>query len=328
MQGNRTHSQIGVGLIEIMIALALGVIILLGVTEIASNNSLVRREIERSGRQIESAAYAIRLLESDLTNAAFWGERGAEGPGALSPMCPDDRAELALAMGYPLQGGSTGVGGVFNCPDVGNTIAPKDNTDYLAIRRANSCALGVTGCDEEETNFHIQVNSCYVSSSAIKPGYYLIGREGDPDITISDLVYTRRNCADEAPKYRFLNRIYYVNDAEQLVRAELEGTAYTETALVDGVELLRFEYGLDDDGDGQVDRFDFITDPNNSTWADVATVRVFLVVRNLEPSPGFIDDKTYKIAGTVYNVTTNQEFKRQLFTRTVSLRNVAGRREQ
>ena len=83
---NMKPSQQGIGLIEIMIALALGAIILLGVTEIATNNSRTRAELERAGRQIESATYALRMLESDLANAGYWGESGEQpAAGTLPP---------------------------------------------------------------------------------------------------------------------------------------------------------------------------------------------------------------------------------------------------
>ncbi len=120
--------QAGFGLIEIMISLALGVIIMLGVTQVATNNSETRYELERSARQIENAAYALREMESDITNAGFWGEMGVQ-PVVTSPplsppfpVCPDeacDRAtdddlsstscELNRAMGFPVQGGSASI---------------------------------------------------------------------------------------------------------------------------------------------------------------------------------------------------------------------------
>ena len=49
MASRYTDRSDGLGLIEIMIALALGVIIMLGVTEIATQNSLTRYELERTG---------------------------------------------------------------------------------------------------------------------------------------------------------------------------------------------------------------------------------------------------------------------------------------
>ena len=317
--------QAGFGLIELMISLLLGIIIMLGVTEIATRNSLTRAELERSGRQIESASYALRLFETDLVSAGYWGEMGEQAAGGtLPPVCPGLGLDLAVAAnelraatGYPVQGEDA---------LATSCVVPAAGTDFLAIRRVSSCALDTTGCGTAGSNFHLQVNSCFNPSDAAAalPGIdYLV--DENPD----DLDYTQRDCSTEAPKYRFVNRIYYINDDAQLVRAELEGSGagadYPNVPLVDGVEMMRFEYGLDNDGDGQVDVQ--TTAPSGAEWSDVAMVRVSLVVRNLEPSAGYADGKTYTLGGASYTVPAGFEgHRRQVYSRTISLRNVVGRR--
>ncbi len=315
----------GFSLIEVMVALALGVIVLLGVTQIFGTNSQTRMEIERTGRQIESGSYALGLIESDLTSAGFWGEAGEQPAAAtLPPVCPGLGADLTAAatelqdaMGYPLQG-QAGL--------TGTCITPKTGSEFLAIRRAASCPLGSAGCAAANANFHLQVNACFEPSDSSKPlpGELLIST------VLSDLVYTQRDCSTAAPQYRLLSRVYYVNANDQLVRAELSrasGTStYVEEPLVEGVESMQFEYGLDTDGDGQVDVH--TGTPAGTQWADVAMVRVFLVVRNLEPSAGYADTRTYVVAGNTYTVPTAfSDHKRQVYARTVSIRNIAGRRE-
>lgn len=330
--------QTGFGIIEIMIALALGVVIMLGVTQVATNNSATRYELDRSSRQMENAAFALREIENDLTNAAFWGEKSEENPGTFPPVCPDavdvDPAlnELKQSMGFPVQGwqllealGSN----QFVCDNLG-AIAPTAGTDYLAIRRASSCAVGDPGCAAADTNFHLQVHSC--TEDATDAGTFDIST----DLTLIN--YTQRDCATEAPIYRFLSRIYYIDD-DRLMRAELVGTDYVETILVEGVEAMRLEYGMDRDGDGQVDATDGITldptddpaapgTPKPADWANVVMVRISLVVRNTKPSNGFVDTKAYTVAGEAYTVPAEfEKHRRQVYSRTVGLRNVAGRRE-
>ena len=384
--GRQNQSPAGFGLIEIMIALFLGVIIMLGVTEIATNNSKTTYELERAGRRIENAAYALRLLEGDLTNAAFWGEAREQTAGTPPPpICLDDGVVAAVnvleeALGYPLQGGhiyeapyNVDPYKTIACPPATFEMKPKPGTDYLAIRRASSCALGSTGCDLAGTNFHLQVTACFNADSPQDTERVKISNDIEGALDPNDaLDATQRDCdpSTNAPIYRFLNRIYYVNDEDQLVRVELVGTGYTETPLVDDIEMLRFEYGLDTNDDGQED---LPADPDNpypavpegvdaadgARWANVVRVTITLVVRSQVASGGFTDEKIYDLAKLKYDysaspatksvdwdspttycanlppraacdVTIPAEFvnhRRQLFTRTVSLRNVAGRRE-
>ncbi|MCB1690883.1 MAG: PilW family protein [Halioglobus sp.] len=360
------RAESGFGLVEIMISLLLGIIIMLGVTQIVTNNSKTRWELERAGRQLENATYTLRLLEGDLTNASFWGERRAVDVISVPEICPatacdeatfpaiDDPVECQLnwAMGYPVQGGrATAATPDFSCPTADDSddvdlITPKLGTDYIAVRRASSCAVGDAGCDAGDTSFHLQVNACSADGGAddIKISSKFIS-----DIT--DFDFQNRDCTTAAPIYRYLSRIYYVNPDDQLVRAELTSEAedvfeYVETPLVDNVELLRLEYGLDTDGnDGEEDLPADPSDPypevpNDARWSDVVRVKVSLMVRSQEASAGFRDEKIYTIVGQTYcadippraacDVTIPEEFeghRRQLFSRTVSLRNVAGKRE-
>jgi len=377
--------QSGFGIIELMIALLLGIIIMLGVSEVATNNSKTRWEIERVGRQIDNATYALRVIEADLANAAFWGEsRNMDAGTEPPPICLDDGAggtvAIAAAMleaqGYPIQGGhiyeapyNIAPYDEINCPPAADPLVPKPGTDYIAIRRASSCAEGTTDCAVFGSNFHLQVNACFDQDNPADTERVEIS---DNQV---DLDSTTRNCADLAPMYQFLNRIYYVNDQDQLVRAELVADGYPEpTVLVDNVEMLRFEYGLDTDGDGQEDLpadpdNPYPSEPDTETngaaaaevvrWKDVVRVTIVLVVRSAEASLGFRDEKVYDLTRLKYDystvpagksvdvddpttycvnlpprpacdVTIPDEFanyRRQLYSRTVGLRNVAGRRE-
>ncbi|MEH6587751.1 MAG: PilW family protein [Halioglobus sp.] len=318
--------QNGLGLIELMIAVALGAIIMLGVTEIATQNSLTRNELEQFGRQLETATYAMRVIETDVTNSAFWGERGEFGPsGTMPEICADTRDELENTMGYPIQGGQVALtdDGIDCVGMPGDKLKPKPDTDFIAIRRASSCAIDPAAGCPTAGNFHMQVHACFDPDSFLVPGdSYLISDN------IADLTHLQRDCVNLAPQYRFLNHIYYVSDEDTLVRVELIGNKYVKDELVEDVEFLRFEYGLDTDGDGQVDDYaSNVSDPKDPLWAEVVMVRMAMIVRNHKPSPEVFDDRTYSVAGQTYTAASEQGHRRQLYSRTISTRNIAGRRE-
>ncbi|KGE04138.1 PilW family protein [Pseudohaliea rubra] len=339
----------GFSLVELMIAIALGAVLMLAVTELATRNSAVRNELQRSAAQIENGVFAIQQLEQDIANAGFWGETGqppavtydgaqysacsttpplfvgtATAPAALGE-------ELRQATCYPVLGGQA--------PPTPAGLAVKDGTDYLAIRRGSSCSLDDAGCDPAVPgDVYLQANACFEPNVSGAPA------PGDLQFStvVAELEFMTRACdtvtpVELAPRYRLLSRIYFINDDDQLARAELSGTgpgAYdTVEALVDGVEALRLEYGLDNGattgsfaGDGQVD--EYVRTPLGAGWSDVVAVRVFLVVRSRESSPGHVDNRSYTVAGESYTVpAAYSDYKRQVFSRTVVLRNVAERRE-
>ncbi|MDH4570671.1 prepilin-type N-terminal cleavage/methylation domain-containing protein [Pseudomonas sp. BN414] len=300
--------QQGFSLVEMMIAMVLGLVILLAVSDIFLKDSRVRGEIEKTSRQIENGNYALRLFESELENAGYWGEAGAQDVSpSLPPLCPTNESDVNTTLGYPVQGE---LGAGTNCAN------SKAGTDFIAIRRASTCAIGDDGCIDS-SNYYLQVSACQSSS----PGVVILTSDS------SKLTAKQRDCETSAPRYGFLSRVYYVSDANVLMRAELSGGNYsTVTSLVDGVESIHFEYGLDDSGDGIIDEFK--SSPSGVEWSDVIAVKIYLIARNSEPTSGFVDSNSYFLGDVEYEVPDALKgYKRQLYSTTVSLRNVAGRRE-
>ena len=62
---------------ELMIALALGTVIILGVTTLFSDSSRALNDITRAGRQLENSLYAMDLLAKELALVDYWGEPAA-----------------------------------------------------------------------------------------------------------------------------------------------------------------------------------------------------------------------------------------------------------
>lgn len=316
--GRRTDA--GFSLIELMVALALGVVILLAVSEVFISNSRTRTEIENTSRQIENGRYAMQLLENELINAGFFGEsQGAEFPETTPPACPVTASDVRDAMGVPVYGqNNVASGSEPTC-----LSGYKGGGDYLAIRRSSTCSVDDAGgdCDGfNDNHYHIQVSACQSDNL----GEITLG------VTSTSMTAMTRTCvaSENAPVYRLLSRLYYVNDDDVLVRAELQSptasTPYAIMPLVDGIERLHFEYGLDNTGDGEVDTFE--ASPEDDEWEDVVAVRIWLLARNQVITQGYTDERSY-VLGSESAYTPNDGYKRQLYTSTVRMNNVAGRRE-
>lgn len=96
--------------------------------------------------------------------------------------------------------------------------------------------------------------------------------------------------------------------------------AVTKEELVMGVEDLQIEYGLDDDGNGRIERYisaDEISDEQD--WRKVGTVRLQMVFRS--QSPVLPEARAHQYLGINYN----DRFLRQVVSSTVQIRNfIAG----
>ena len=83
----RVRAPRGFTLIEMMVGIAVGLIVLAVATTVFVNVSSSRRDMERTGRQIENGRFAMQLLADDMVNTGYFGEFDPRdvGPPASKP---------------------------------------------------------------------------------------------------------------------------------------------------------------------------------------------------------------------------------------------------
>ena len=118
----------------------------------------------------------------------------------------------------------------------GGGSTPSAGTGYLAVRRASTCATGVgsiatsNACGAVDDFFYLQTNGCYDENAGLSGGEVKLYGVGSADME-STLTYSRYSCdtSDRAPIYRYVSRIYYVNQSNQLVRLYLDSLSRAVT---------------------------------------------------------------------------------------------------
>jgi len=339
----RAHSvrvrAAGFSLVELMVSMAIGLMLLATLLVVFANASSARGELERSSRQIENGRYAVELLSDDLRVAGFYGEVNVgalAAPVALPDPCSTVPAEWAAAMPIHIQGYDSGVGAPACVPaDI------KANTDILVVRRVKTCVAGVAGCEPTIAGKpYLQATLCNTETTP-----YVVGPLGTTAFPL-----TRKDCATLAALREYLVNVYFIstnNRAGQniptLMRLELTGSTMAQIPLVEGIEEMNVEYGIDNDGDGQPDAY--TSDPTNYTytgctvctavnnWSNVVTAQLHVLSRSPEPSPGHIDTKSYSLgpdaAGNAITIgPKNDGYRRHVYTAMVRIVNPAGRRDQ
>jgi type IV pilus assembly protein PilW len=330
----------GVSLIELMISIVLGMMVVAALVTVFASTSAARTELERTSRQIENGRYAIELLSDDLRVAGFYGELNvktvAPVVGALPNPCSLVATDWAGAIPLHIQAYDNGVGVP---PCVPGTV--KANTDVLVVRHANTCEAGVAGCAAAVAgNPYFQAAKCG-TESPVTP--YVIGLQGTAPFTLH-----LRNCTTLAGLRAYEVHIYFVSTDNgaglaipTLKRMDLTPAGFVETPLVEGIEELNIEYGIDKDADGSPDVY--TADPTNFTyagctacsasenWSNVMTARINILARNLEVSPRYLDSKTYSLGrdagGGQYTVAPADGFRRHAYSGMVRIVNAAERRD-
>ncbi len=345
--------QRGLSLIELMISITIGLLILVTLSTLFINQSKTRAELEKSNRMIDNGRYAIELLSDNLRLAGFYDSYVPTSgiPAALYDPC--DKTALTNStenldiMRVAVQGynASTTSTPVFSalCAAVPN-VALNPGSDILVVRRASTVSLPQPSTAVSGT-IYLQVSSC--PSDAIN---YVIATA---PAAFPLYLKTCATTATLAPLRPFLVQAYFVSPYDiagdgipTLKRVEFDPAGsgnFVVTPLVEGIEYMQIDYGVDDTSDGEADRYVDCSLCSITDWSNVVSVKINLVARNQDPTWGYSDSKTYNLgtAGTVgpfnaspYNASPYpttypqlQNYKRHSYTQLIRLVNPAGRRE-
>ena len=123
-----------------------------------------------------------------------------------------------------------------------------------------------------------------------------------------------------ATAYYVSNRSVGRADVPALRRKRLVTGSILDEEVVSGVDDLQIRFGIDTNGDTNADTYvDPKTDPA-AYGGQIVAATIWLRVRAEEPDFGFADDRAYVYAD-VNEAATNDNFRRIVVSRTISLRN-------
>lgn len=338
---SRSKQQAGLSLVELMIAITLGLIVLTAILAVFGQNSRSFRQTETVAHMQDSARFAMDSLARDLSMAGYYG--GVYGTSNIAALttapsndcgAADTSTSPATPWAFRLQRrvefrnhlSATSVSSAFPCLGTATTPVAAD-TDIVAIRR-------VAG----------QATADIASGSTVqlRAGQFYLKTNG----TVGSLIhngnsasYTMASSTDvplQAPVafWKYLPRVYFIRSYAEtpgdgipaLCRMELQQVASASMAvecLADGVENLQIEWGLDVDNDCVVDTY--TSNPGADALAQTAiTARLWLLVRSTDIDGGYRDDKTFDFGDYQRTQAQADTFHRRVYSTTVQLRNPVG----
>ena len=148
MTSRRHRIHAGFTIVELLVAIALGLMILASLAGLFVNSSTNQRELQRSAQQIENGRYALDVLSQDLSVTGYLGPfRKYATPAALPDPCDVTTAALQTAIGLPVQGYSAGSTTSKPTPPVTCAKLVAANlaagSDILVIRRADTSPVAI-----------------------------------------------------------------------------------------------------------------------------------------------------------------------------------------
>ena len=356
--------QSGVSLPELLISLTIGLILLIGVTRLATEISRTDTAIMERGDELEQARYTLELIKKDLKLAGFYGMlyRLPTPPTSLPDPCSAQVSSLVAGLALPLQG--------YDKPQtqLSCTTGASKGIDRLVIRRAGTQGFvldeGADDDDGDGDSDDLDYGKAYIQAYEDRFTLGYCSRAGQCT-GLSNCQTT--GCLDRVPggqvrtvsgselavfgmKYRsnslpvmvfpYFVHLYYIRSWSSittdgiptLVRAELTdyGTAPKIVAnpLMEGVENMSFQYGIDssEPADNQIDYY--TPAPTTLTeWARVRTVKVYLLVRGINKAQISIPDRAYDMGDSVPVVPApeDRDYRHHWFTTVIRLDNTLNR---
>jgi type IV pilus assembly protein PilW len=247
---------------------------------------------------------------------------------------------VQAGIGLPLQGYAGAAVAPLGCLD-----GYKPQTGVIVVRRASTAAPAASAASGV---FNIQVSGCAGDATPylldVSTATFGLHKNALPGCT----PLTSAPIAEISP---FFVRIYYIScntdssvacgasgadGVPTLQRIDVTPAGADPTPVVDGIEDMQFDYGMDTDavgaaGYGSPDTFTdtpahaALTPSTVAEWEDVLSVKVYLLARNIDRTGGYTDAKTYSL-GPV-DLTPGGAYKRHAYAEVVRLNNPAGRRE-
>lgn len=251
----KTFAQTGFSLVELMIAMVIGLVMMTTVVQLFTGISRSSADMASTNEQIENGRFSIQIMEEDVVHGGFWNgyvpqfddltATGAPGdiPTAIPNPCLDytswTTAYKTELLGIAVQTYDEVPTG---CEAV--ITNKKANTDIVVVRHADTCVAGATNCEADTSataspKVYFQPNFCGTTTASAY----------DYVLSTSGFSMKKRNCTTDAEKRKYIEHIYYISTDNVLMRAEFGGGGGTSWGdakpLISGVENLVVELGID-----------------------------------------------------------------------------------
>jgi len=302
--------QRGVSLVELMVAMVIGLVLIAGVIQIYLSTKSGYRLQEAMSRVQENGRFALTFLTNDLRMAGYPGGCRGIGAEAFDVTVNVDRdsngaADFDFTLGDIIFGHEDGAG--FTAP-AGAPRWGASASDTVAMRRAAFGDTATLASDMSSVNSPLVIDGVgpnvgeqlviadcqgadiFVATAVSGTGPLTIEHSNADNVTGN--LSRAYSTSDPVSVLRFVADTYYIgtndngtpgdtsDDFPSLYRTGDRGTV----ELVQNVEDMQVAFGRDTDGDDQADQYD----PANTVsaanaWDQVVSLQLDLLLRSDRP---------------------------------------------
>jgi len=317
------RNQQGFTLVELMIALALGLVIS-GVSikmYLESRRSYIQDE--EMARLQENARFAIDFLKREISLSGFLaGINDTSGLNAatITTDCNAAGTDWVLDLNSAIE--------LINNAPTGGTLMTLNGTELSCIN-ADEIVDGTDIISLKRTSDTATLNNGVLQATPSLNTWYL--KKFDYTSYSWSYLTGGITAAESTPNstydyWRYFTNIYYIRDYSvseddeipTLCVSMLEGSEMINRCLIEGIEDIQIEIGIDNDGDNVVDQYK--NAPSATDFDNALSVRLHILARSISPVSGYTNRKKFRLG--VKNIDAfNDSYLRKVFSTTIKLRN-------
>ena len=313
--------QAGFTLVEMMIAITIGLGILAGLVGVLATNSSNSRTNDRTSDLMTNGRYALNSMKQELRQAGFrgytWADPTSIAPSTLGTLSNECLATGAAAGSF-IANIRQGVWGANNSNPFSGSCIPATSfasgNDVLVVRR-------LSAIPETPIANKISFRSSYATGQIFR----------------GTTVPTFPSSASPLDSFGVKIYVYYISPftvsatesplVPALFRVALQSDGSMARELVaSGIEHMQVQYGKLDPQTLQTQFLDTVSGSSSdfvgTDWEKVNAVRIWLLARNETAEPGYANSNVYVMGDQTYDFSAASDgFRRQLFSTVVQLRN-------
>lgn len=316
----KKQTQSGMSLVELMVAMVIGLFLTAGVFTIFSMSSSNVTTTSQFNQLQENGRIALAIMERDISQLGFMGDiTGTDfilgtntnveisalttdcvGAGLNNATLPNNKpAHFRRLWGYE----NTATSEHLSCL---NYNAVKTNTDVLQLKRF----LGPSVSNGDSNAIYVAANSSQVA--------FFIG------VTPATVIENSR-------LWEYQHHVYFIADDANgipiLRRKTLTSTGMSnDEQLVEGIENIRFLYGFDNDGDSTPDSYIPALSVTESMWDNqvfqrLVAIKAFILVRSINQDRSYTNQTQYQLGDKTIVIPANDHYRRKIMSTTIVLEN-------
>ena len=274
--------QHGFSLLELMVAMAIGLFMIAGVFTAYVNGRHSQNTVDDQVAMVDTARFALEVIAADIRQAGVYGRTKEQGK-LNTPTFPAGSTTGECAPGW--------IANINEIPPVqvfdGTSAYPASCTaDYFASVPASDAIEMRYSLMAPVADANLLGDVFYVQGNVDQAQLFYGNKPPIPELLGQDAQGKDRN-------FMYVTNLYYIaangdagDGVPSLHRVTLQPGGPVDQILLTGVENMQIQFGIDSNHDSLVDRYQdslaagMPTTGAAVTWRDVRSVQIWLVVRS------------------------------------------------